>query len=168
MKDDLRRWAKAVRASLDMKSISAELVEILLQSEEYSRAKNIMIFYPKDNEVNLLPILEDKTKKFYLPKIDGDNLQCCPFTEDTILSDSVFNTKEPVSEACNPALMDLIIVPALVCDRDNYRLGYGKGFYDRFLQNLKAVKIVCIPESLVVDTIYPNNYDVKMDKIITA
>lgn len=168
MKDDLRRWAKAVRISLDMKSISAELVEKLFQSEEYGRVKNIMIFYPKDNEVNLLPILEDKTKKFYLPKIDGDNLQCCPFTEDTILSDSVFNTKEPVSEACNPALMDLIIVPALVCDRDNYRLGYGKGFYDRFLQNLKAVKIVCIPKSLVVDTIYPNNYDVKMDKIITA
>lgn len=168
MKDDLRRWAKAVRASLDMKSISAELVEKLFQSEEYGRARNIMIFYPKDNEVNLLPILKDKTKKFYLPKIDGDNLQCCPFTEGTILSDSVFNTKEPVSEACNPELMDLIIVPALVCDRDNYRLGYGKGFYDRFLQNLKAVKIVCIPESLVVDTIYPNNYDVKMDKIITA
>ena len=168
MKNDLRRWAKAVRASLDMKSISAELVEKLFQSEEYSRARNIMIFYPKDNEVNLLPILEDKTKKFYLPRIDGDSLQCCPFTEDTILSDSVFNTKEPVSEACNPALMDLIIVPALVCDRDNYRLGYGKGFYDRFLQNLKVVKIVCIPESLVVDTIYPNNYDVKMDKIITA
>ena len=168
MKDDLRRWAKTLRASLDMKSISAELVEKLFQSEEYNRARNIMIFYPKDNEVNLLPILEDKTKMFYLPRIDGDSLQCCPFTEDTILSDSVFNTKEPLTEECNPNLMDLIIVPALVCDRNNYRLGYGRGFYDRFLQDLKAVKIVCIPGELIVETICPDKFDIRMDKIISS
>ena len=80
--------------------------------------------------------------------------------------ESCFKTLEPDSEPVKKDLIDLVIVPALAVDKNNYRLGYGGGFYDRFLANIKAKKVVCIPKELVVETIYPESYDVKIDSVI--
>lgn len=168
MKKELRKWAKEVRNSLDMEKISLELARKLSITDEYKNAENIMLFYPKENEVNLLSLLQDKSKNFYLPKIEEENLLCCPFSDGDNLCLSCFNTKEPLTEACKKDLIDLVIVPALACDKNNYRLGYGGGFYDKFLKDIKAVKIVCIPKELIIETIYPENFDIKMNKIITA
>lgn len=142
-------------------------VEKIKQSKEYVNAKNIMIFYPLENEVNLLALLKDCSKNFYLPKIDGENLLCCPYTDGEELCLSKFKTKEPLTEPCDKANIDLVIVPALACDKQNYRLGYGGGFYDRFLKDYKGTKICCIPKNLVLETVYPEQQDVKMDLIIT-
>ena len=168
MKKELRKWAKEVRNSLDMEKISLELARKLSITDEYKNAENIMLFYPKENEVNLLSLLQDKSKNFYLPKIEEENLLCCPFSDGDNLCLSCFNTQEPLTETCKKDLIDLVIVPALACDKNNYRLGYGGGFYDKFLKDIKAVKIVCIPKELIIETIYPENFDIKMNKIITA
>ncbi len=164
-KQSLRKWAKGVRSRRNIEAISRELVQKLQQSKEYKAAKTIMMFYPLKDEVNLLSLLEDETKVFCLPKIDGENLLCCCFDKNTDLCESCFHTKEPsVDTITSP---DLIIVPALAVDRNNYRLGYGKGFYDRFLKNSPAKTIVCIPKELIVDTIFPNEYDIAVDLVIT-
>ena len=168
MKSNLRNWAKSIRASLDMETVSSELVQELIRTSDYIQAKNIMIFYPKKGEVNLLSLLKDKTKNFYLPKIENENLLCCPYKEEDKLCLSCFNTEEPLTKACKKDVLDLIIVPALACDKDNYRLGYGGGFYDRFLKDTDAVKITCLPKELIVSTVFPEEFDIKMDKIITC
>ena len=160
----LRTWAKQVRKNL--KNNSA-LVEKLMHSEVYKDAQNIMLFYPMKDEVNLLPILEDSTKNFYLPKVDNQSLLCCPYCSGDELTTSCFNTKEPISHPINPDKLDLIIVPALAIDNNNYRLGYGGGFYDRFLQNKSATTLVCIQKELVVATIYPEEFDIPVDIVIT-
>lgn len=165
-KNLLRKWARDKRKELDMVSISTILAEKLVQTEEYKNAKNIMLFHPLKNEVNLLPLLDDKSKIFYLPRIKGDELECCRYSAGDKLCDSCFNTKEPVCEACKKSNIDLIIVPALACDKKKYRLGYGGGFYDRFLQDFKGGKIVCIPEELIVSTVYPESHDIKMDLVL--
>lgn len=167
-KQQLRIWAKEERKKLNMKALSCELVQNLKEIDEYKRAKNIMIFYPKENEVNLLSLIEDETKTFYLPKIEGENLLCCPYKNGDELCVSCFKTKEPLSNAVEKSVLDLIIVPALAVDKDGYRLGYGGGFYDRFLAGVNVFKIVCIPQDLVVDTVFPNDLDIKMDKVIFA
>lgn len=174
-KTELRKWAKEKRLKLDMKGLSVILTEKLSNSDEYKSSENIMIFYPLKGEPDLLKLTEDKTKNFYLPKIKGQSLLCCRFDENTELCESCFHTKEPALQNSpkEETIPDLIIVPALAADRKNYRLGYGGGFYDRFLGELKKngqkIKtIVCIPKELVVDTIYPNEYDIRIDKIITA
>ncbi len=134
---------------------------------EYKQAQNIMIFYPLKYEINLLELLKDKTKKFYLPKICGNSLVCCPYSEGEELCESCFKTKEPLTEPTrNP--IDLVIVPALAVDRRNYRLGYGGGFYDRYLANENTCTMVCIAEKFVLDSIYPEKFDVPVDVIITA
>ena len=163
----LRKWAKEKRKKLDIKSISQILVKKLQDSYEYKSAENIMIFYPKENEVDLLSLLEDKSKNFYLPKISGDNLLCCPFNKEDELCESCFKTKEPTTEPVEKSILDLVIVPALAVDKNNYRLGYGGGFYDRFLEEVNITKLVCIPKELIIETVYPEEHDIKIDKIIT-
>lgn len=168
-KQQLRKWAKEERKKLDIDLLSQKLVGKLQETEEYAQAKNIMIFYPLKDEINLLPLLEDKTKYFYLPKIDRENLLCCPYNQNGELCVSCFKTKEPITAPVEKDLIDLVIVPALAVDRNNYRLGYGGGFYDRFLADgVNVKKLVCISSNLVVDTVYPESHDVKIDKIVIA
>lgn len=164
MKTKLRKWAKEERKKLDMQTISKQLVENLRKTEEYKQSQNVMIFYPKGDEVNLLSLLEDD-KNFYLPKIDGQNLLCCPYGLGDELCESCFKTKEPLSEPVKDSI-DLVIVPALAVDKNNYRLGYGGGFYDRFLADTKCKKIVCIPSQFVVETVFPDEFDVPVDKLV--
>lgn len=168
-KNSLRKWAKEERAKLDMKALSKRLAQKLRNTEEYKSAKNIMIFYPLKDEVDLLELTNDNSKTFYLPKIDGDNLLCCKYDSNTELCESCFHTKEPVTEQTTfTHHPDLVIVPALAADKNNYRLGYGGGFYDRFLSKTETIKIVCLPKQFVVETVYPENFDIPVDRVITA
>ena len=167
-KQQLRRWAREERKKLDISKISLKLVQKLKETDEYRKAKNIMIFYPLEGEVNLLELLEDADKNFYLPKIEGENLLCCPFDKNTELCESCFKTKEPTTNPVGKDLIDLVIVPALAVDKNNYRLGYGGGFYDRFLsRGVNIVKISCVSKEFVLETVYPEKHDIKIDKIIT-
>lgn len=163
-KTELRKWAKAKRRAI--KYDNNALCQKLQETLEYKQAKNVMIFYPLKDEVNLLSLLEDKSKNFYLPKIDGENLLCCPYGEE--LCESCFKTLEPLTEPCDKNIIDLVVLPALCCDRNNYRLGYGGGFYDRFLKDYTGKTAVCLPKELIVETIFPENHDVKIDLIIVA
>ena len=166
-KQSLRIWAKDKRKELDIAEISAILAKKLVLTKEYKNSKNIMFFYPLENEVNLLSLMKDESKQFYLPRIKGNELECCLYKIGDELSKSCFHTKEPICEPCNKTNIDLVIVPALACDRHGYRLGYGGGFYDRFLVNFKGTKIVCIPSELMIESVYPEKHDVKIDLIIT-
>lgn len=164
----LRKWIKEERKKLDISALSFELVNKLKNIDEYAKAKNIMIFYPLKYEIDLLTLLEDTSKNFYLPKINGENLLCCPYSIGEELCLSSFKTKEPIAESVDKSILDLVVVPALAVDKNNYRLGYGGGYYDRFLQSLKCNKVACVPEKFVIDTVYPESFDIKIDKIITA
>ena len=82
---------------------------------------------------------------------------------------SEFNIKEPCSLPVNPLCLDLVIVPALAVDKNNYRLGYGGGFYDRFLAKYPGLTtVVAIAKELVFDKIPVQNFDVKFDFLITT
>ncbi len=167
-KQQLRKWAKEERKKLDIYELSQNLVLKLQETKEYIQAQNIMLFYPLKDEINLLELLHDKTKKFYLPKIDGENLLCCPYSGDEELCISCFNTKEPMTPSVEKSIIDLVILPALAVDKNNYRLGYGGGFYDRFLVGINAKKVVCISKNFVLDSVYPETHDLPVDKLIIA
>ena len=166
-KKSLRIWAKEKRKELNMAQISTLLSKKLTQTVEYEKSTNIMLFYPLPDEVNLLSIMNDTEKKFFLPRINNQELECCPYEQNDKLSDSCFNTKEPVCKACSKTNIDMVVVPALACDKKKYRLGYGKGFYDRFLTDFNGFKVCCIPNELYVENVHPEKHDIKMDLIIT-
>lgn len=165
-KQRLRKWAKEERKKFDVDLLSQKLIEKLQNTEEYISAKNVMIYYPMKDEINLLSLLEDDSKTFYLPKIDGKNILCCPYKLGDNLCESCFKTKEPLTKSVQKELIDLVIVPALAVDKNSYRLGYGGGFYDRFLDGVNILKITCVSRNLLVETVYPEAHDIKIDKII--
>ena len=165
-KQQLRKWAKAFGKLRE--DASYKLVHKLIETDEYKQAKNIMLFYPIKNEVNLLELLQDNSKTFFLPKVDGQKLLCCEYKNGDILCESCFKTLEPTSKPIDKNIIDLVIVPALCCDKNNFRLGYGGGFYDRFLADYKGKTVVCLPKELVIDTIYPDEFDIAVENIITV
>lgn len=163
-KQTLRKWAKGFGKLRE--DASCNLILKLIETNEYKQAKNIMIFYPMKNEVNLLELLNDSSKTFFLPKIDGKNLLCCEYKNGDELCESCFKTLEPLTKSVNKNQIDLVIVPALCCDKSNYRLGYGGGFYDRFLEDFKGKTVVCLPKELVVENIYPEEFDIPVDLVV--
>lgn len=175
-KSDLRIYAKELRKTLDIKNISKSIVEKIRVHKCYKPAKNVMIFYPMKYEINLLDLLNDD-KNFYLPKVnpspqpspargEGENMVVCPFNNNLIKSN--FGVMEPTSAPINPDILDLIFVPALLVDSEGYRLGYGGGFYDRFLAQHKNIKtIVPIAKELLVEKLPHEKFDIKIFNTLT-
>lgn len=165
-KSDLRKKAKCIRKSLSIAEKSKIAIEKIRGNTLYIPAKNVLIYYPLRYELNLLALLDDE-KNFYLPRVCGENLQICPFKKGDKLVTSSFNICEPCSNFINPRNLDLVVVPALMADKFGFRLGYGGGFYDRFLVENSTVKtILPIAKELIVEELPHEEFDIKIDEII--
>ena len=166
-KSEIRQWAKKVRNSLDIKKISEEIVSQIRETELYKHAKNVMIFYPLKNEINLLPLIEDD-KNFFLPRVNGSELDICPYKKGDLLHASDLKIEEPITAPVSLAEIDLVFTPALAADNNKNRIGYGKGFYDRLIsKKTKTVFIITIPDELVLESIPTDSFDKTCDGIIT-
>jgi len=163
-KTNLRLYAKNIRKNLPLEIISKKAVEYLREDDLYKNSKNIMLFYPTKNEINLLEILQDD-KNFYLPRVNGEKLDVCPYKIGDKLEKSDFGIMEPVCLPVSKEVLDLVIVPALMIDSANYRLGYGGGFYDRFISH-EMKTLVVLPKELYIDNLPVENFDKKVDKVI--
>lgn len=165
-KTHLRTKFKEERKSLDVEQISRDIVRNIRSQAFYKKAEHVMIFYPLKYEINLLDLLNDD-KNFYFPKVHGENLLVCPYESSVKFEKADFNLYEPCSAPVFPEILDLIFVPALAVDKKKFRLGYGGGFYDRFLKTCDAVTAVPIYENFVVEELPYDDYDVRVDCIIT-
>ena len=165
-KTDLRIKAKIIRKELDIKNISQKLCSKLRKEEYYINSKNVMLYYPLKNEVDLLDLLNDN-KNFYFPKVFEDRLLVCPYSGE--FKQSKLKIMEPCTEPVEPNILDLIIVPALMLDFKNYRLGYGGGFYDRFLaQNSNITTVSLIPVELFTESLPHYEFDIAVNHKIVV
>ena len=165
-KNYLRIYAKNTRKSIDIDEFSLKVTNEIIRNADFIEAKNVMLFYPLKDEPNLLKLL-DFDKNFYLPRISKNILEVCPYKKGDTLIKSNFNVMEPITVSIDPEVLDLVIVPALMADKRGYRLGYGKVYYDRFL-NGKSVKTICaVPNKLYVEKLPCDEFDQKIDTIIT-
>ena len=149
-----------------MKTISSKIVSNIRNLELYKNSKRVMLFYPLGNEVDLLELLNDN-KQFYLPRVNGKNLEVCPYKYGENLLKSSFKVLEPINESVDKNVLDLVFVPALCVDNKCNRLGYGKGFYDRFLDGFEGVSIIPIPQSLIFSDICEDRHDVCCSGVVT-
>ena len=164
-KTELRTKIKEIRKTLDIKTKSYIISEKIKSSKIYIDAKNVMLFYPTKYEVDLLD-LRFGDKKIYFPRVTADSLLVCPDNNCFIKSD--FNIQEPTSEPVDPNILDLVIVPALAVDKKHYRLGYGGGYYDRFLVKYSNIKTLTpIFKEFIFDELPKNNFDIKIDYIFS-
>ena len=166
-KISLRLKAKEIRSSLDIDNISNILTEKIRHLDIYKYSKNVMIFYPLKDEINLLRLLDDD-KNFFLPRMNGKTLECCPYKKGDSLNSVKFNIKEPETECIECPNLDLVITPALAVDKKGNRLGYGGGFYDKFLEKHNKIKRISLCYNFQIIENVPNEeFDKRIDTIIT-
>lgn len=165
-KTELRKQFIEKRKLLDTKILSNLICKKILMTEVYKNSKNIFAYYPKTYEVDISLLLEDKTKNWFLPKVEGNNLQFYKYSGE--LKKGVFGVYEPLNSSPAEIIPDLIIVPALCVDKTGYRLGYGKGYYDRFLSgyNNPPKTLTPIFSELVIEKLPVEATDKKIDIII--
>lgn len=171
-KENFRIKAKEIRKTLDIKLISSEIYKKLTALKEYKESTSIFCYYSFRDEIVTQNFFKDKTKKWYIPKTDKENLLICEYNENYLVK-SKFGVLEPslenLKEIKNKNEIDLIILPALMIDKEGYRLGYGKGYYDKLLNSLDNLPtlISIIPESLLVEKLPVEKHDHKCHIIIT-
>lgn len=129
-----------LRNSLDSQSyekLSLRVQQSLICSESFLLAKRLGLYSPIENEVGTEEIFAAATragKQVFYPKVNGSGLRFCEVGALDELSPGRFNVLEPTSQSgIAPEELDLIVLPGVAFDIDGRRLGYGKGFYDRFL-----------------------------------
>ena len=167
MKKQLREKAKNIRKTLNTKELSDLIYKKLINLDEYKNSKNICTYYSFRDEVITKHFFSDKTKNWFIPKMNNEELLICPYDEKKIEINK-YNIKEPKTDAINIELIDLIIVPALAVDKNGYRIGYGKGYYDKLLKKLTTTKKIIITFSdLFFENIHPDIFDEKCEIIVT-
>ena len=100
----------------------------------------IALYFPSNYELNILKIMENLKKfkaTFLLPKIQNNNLlKFVEWKEKDVLLVNKYGIPEPLKVKKKIYLPDIVLVPLLAFDKNKNRLGYGKGFYDRYLKKL--------------------------------
>lgn len=117
-----------------MISNDKEILSILLPHIE--SCKTVLSYIPIHHEVNLAPVnlYLKQTRKLLLPKIDQNTLVPISVIDDNFTI-GPFGILQPIGEPYS-LTPDCILVPGIAFDEANHRLGYGKGFYDRYLKQL--------------------------------
>ena len=171
-KKELRSFALASRKSVENKLEKELIITLkLLENEKIKTSQNILIYMSTSNEVNtkyLIDKLLKLNKNIYIPKVIEHDIKFYKYNLNDKLVTGKFNILEPTStEELSKFNDSVIIVPGLMFDKLGNRLGYGGGYYDRFLENKSIYKIgICFKEFLI-DNLPSNFHDIKMDLVIT-
>jgi len=144
-----------------------------MKLKEYSSARKIMLYYSINKEPDTLEIakaalLAGKAVAFPLCLGRGV-MQARVVSSLSQLEPAVLGIPAPTASAplIEPEELELIIVPALVYDKLGYRLGYGGGYYDRFLSGIRAFTVGLTRERLIKEKLPVEPHDIKVSCVIT-
>lgn len=181
-KSDLRNFYLSKRNALSEIEISSSSLEIVSKFFDLVRLDHIGFLHvflsiKKFNEIDTKPIIDRLRLEFpqvvtVVPRVnfDSDELEHLKMTSETELLENDWGIPEPAgSDFVEIEKIDLVLVPLLAFDLRGFRVGYGKGFYDKFLS-------LCRPDCLKIGlSFFPpideisdvNEFDVKLDHCIT-
>lgn len=163
-KIEARKYALSKRSALSNYKVNENIVNQLKQYID--KFDNIGIYYPIGTEIDILNIMNIyPNKKFYLP-ITRDEISFVEYKLGDELFDASFKTKEPKGDIVLRDNIDCFIIPCVAISKNKQRLGYGKGFYDRYLNGYKGCKIGVIYKELNNLDIICDDFDVVLDLVI--
>jgi 5-formyltetrahydrofolate cyclo-ligase len=145
----------------------------LFQLPEYQRAGKVMVYLSFGWEIATWPIVEDlqsQGKEVYVPVVQSKPRALIPrrYTSRENLVPAVFGILEPGPEApeARPGELDLIIVPGLAFSAQGFRIGYGGGYYDRFLATTTGSAVGLVYSSFVRE-VPRDPWDRAVDLLVT-
>ena len=139
-KKALRQSIRAQKRAMTEEEIirrSEALGRLFLESEAYQNAKTIYGYLPYNQEVRTVPMLEQALKdgkRVAVPKVYGDEMKFLYLDDLTAVAKGYSGIPEPIAD--EPVADDetaLVLMPGLAFDPQGHRIGYGGGFYDKFL-----------------------------------
>ncbi len=177
-KDELRKKYLSIRSSLSEQEVetkSEKIIRQLLSSEPFKEAAIVHSYLPikKNREVNTLDVVEhcfENDKIVVIPKVEADQqISHHVLNSFEELKTNNWGVAEPIRpKPVSVAEIDLVVVPMVCGDRNRSRIGYGKGFYDRFLSQTDAFKIGLLYNCTLTDEKIPvEDFDQKPDWLIT-
>ena len=181
-KAELRQTYKEKRARLseeDFVRLNESLRETIFQSIDFRHFRCIHIFLPisHQKEFDTFPVISRLRTEFpniqiCVPRVttSPNGLETVLLLEDSSLQVNRFGVPEPIGGyTVDSSMIDLVFVPLLCADESGYRVGYGKGLYDRFLANCRdecwKVGLSFFPTIGRIDDVDPN-YDVPMNIVL--
>ena len=179
-KNALRALYSQRRADMDIerkKKLDEKIINKFMSLATYRYAHTLLLYYPVKNEIDVIPIIENALasgKRVALPRCEakGSVMYYHYISSLDDLVDGRFGIKEPREDA---ELFDrerlsgpcAVIIPALAYDRSGYRLGYGKGFYDRYFSSPGISTVGLIYSDFLADRLPHGRYDIAVDLLVS-
>lgn len=154
-----------------VREYSDRICRKLLAFPLFLQAETIYFYYPLGREVSLLPAAEAALamgKRVGFPKTEGTHIRFYRTASLNAFAEGRFHVKEPVSSELLTDPAPLILTPGLVFDEKRNRMGYGKGYYDRYGAEFpEAVRIGIAYELQIAKEAAVDAYDVPMEFVVT-
>jgi len=174
-KVDLRKQLMRERDAMSVAEVlekSDAIFKKLKRCRHFRKAKGVLLYSSYKNEVHTRKIIDRLEKQginIFLPVIIG-NHEFIARRNSGKFERNQFGIDEPVSHANDfegIEDLDTVVCPGVGFDWTLNRIGFGKGFYDRFLNRPGLYKIGLCYEFQMVDTVYPEAHDIPMDVVVT-
>ena len=175
-KKELRRYIREKKRAMtetEIEEKSRRLGELFLATEAYRNADTIYGYLPYNQEVRTVPMLEQALrdgKRVAVPKCYGDEMRFIYLTDLTRVEKGYAGIPEPVEDG--PVAHDrtaLVLMPGLAFDPQGHRIGYGGGFYDRFLASEPNHPTLALCYGFqMVEHLQTEEFDIPVDQVLWA
>ena len=175
-KQELRkkiREQKRAMSAAEIEARSAKLGELFLGSDAYRNAKTIYGYLPYNQEVRTVPMLEQALKdgkRVAVPKCYGDEMRFIYMDDLSKVEKGYAGIPEPVAD--DPVADDetaLVLMPGMAFDPQGHRIGYGGGFYDKFLASEPNHPTLALCyEFQVLPHLETEEFDIPVDRVLWA
>lgn len=169
-KKDLRKEMLAKRAVLGKDAIASASERILgnlFADLDFLKCGSAGFYYPHMGEIDTHKMIERSLafkKTAYLPKIIDGGIVFCEFGGYDQLMKGKYEIMEPAGN--QEGTPEVLVVPGVAFDIERHRLGFGKGYYDRYLSSHECISIGVCYAWQVIDKLPKEGHDVRMDKLI--
>lgn len=176
VKREMREKYVAMRAAMPCEQRDAfdtKIFDRICASITYRHSTEILLYASMKNEIDTWKLFDAAVKagkKVAFPRTFEDNTMkyyYCASRDDLELCDNgIYEPKAGLPEYV-PTTQSICIVPAVVFDKEGFRIGYGKGFYDRFLSTFTGVKVGLVYSSHILPKVPRGRFDKHVDIIIS-
>ncbi len=162
---------KRDNTSFDLLQIASGKIQNRLKKiYAFKNSQKIGVYYPIGSEILTQDIIQEllsNAKEVFLPKVIGDKMEFRKITDFSSLERGNFDIMEPKDGCQADNKLDVILIPTVAITPEGVRLGYGHGFYDRFLAENKTTTISLTLEKQIVKNIPRTEHDKTIDWIVT-